>query len=110
MAATDGHPGGGELIASPARIGEEILAVGSDIYRTGSSRRQVYVLAASLEPGDSGGPLVDTQGAVIGVAFAIDPARSGTSYALTDTEIHAILTAAENGSHSPVSTGKCLVE
>ena len=37
--------------ASPARVGDEILAVGTDIYRTGTSRRHVYVLAAALAPG-----------------------------------------------------------
>ena len=59
VGAVYGHPGGGPLRASPARIGDEILAVGTDIYRTGSSRRHVYVLAAALAPGDSGGALVN---------------------------------------------------
>ena len=35
VGAVYGHPGGGPLQASPARIGDEILAVGTDIYRTG---------------------------------------------------------------------------
>src|SRR5262249_45401625 len=34
VGAVYGHPGGGPLTASPARIGQEILAVGTDIYRT----------------------------------------------------------------------------
>ena len=63
VGAVYGHPKGGPLQASPARIGDEIVAVGTDIYRTGSSRRHVYVLAARLEPGDSGGALVDTRAA-----------------------------------------------
>ena len=41
VGAVYGHPGGGALAASPARVGDEILAVGTDIYRTASSRRQV---------------------------------------------------------------------
>ena len=85
--AVYGYPGGGRLTASPAKVGEEILAVGTDIYRTGTSRRHVYVLAAMLAPGDSGGPFVDTRGDVIGVAFAIDPGRTATGYALTDAEV-----------------------
>ena len=104
--AVYGHPGGGPLQMSPARVGEEILAVGTDIYRTGSSKRHVYVLAAALAPGDSGGPLVDTRGDVIGVAFAIDPANAGTSYALTTAEVRAVLPTAGT---SPVDTGGCLV-
>jgi S1-C subfamily serine protease len=108
VGAVYGHPGGGPLQAAPARVGDEILAVGTDIYRTGSSRRHVYVLASQLAPGDSGGALVDVDGNVIGMAFAIDPGRSATAYALTDAEVRAVLTAARR-SRTPVDTGGCLV-
>jgi S1-C subfamily serine protease len=107
VGAVYGHPGGGALVVSPARIGEEIIAVGTDIYRTRDSRRHVYVLAASLAPGDSGGPLVDGHGEVVGMAFAIDPGRNRTAYALTQAEINPDLAAAGS---SRVSTGPCLVE
>jgi len=106
--AVYGHPGGGPLRVSPARIGEEISAVGTDIYRRSTSRRHVYVLAAALQPGDSGGALVNRDGVVMGVAFAIDPGRSGTSYALTDEEVRPVLAEAA-GAHA-VSTGSCLVD
>jgi S1-C subfamily serine protease len=109
IGAVYGHPGGGELQASPAKVGEEILAVGTDIYRTTPSRRHVYVLAAALAPGDSGGPFIDTGGSVIGVAFAIDPGRSGTSYALTDAEVRPMIDRAVPG-QAPVDTGRCLVD
>jgi S1-C subfamily serine protease len=106
VGAVYGHPGGRELRAAPARVGEEIVAVGSDIYRTSESRREVYVLAAVLEPGDSGGALVNESGEVIGVAFAIDPGREGTSYAVTNDEVRAVLeTVDERGA----DTGRCLV-
>ncbi len=108
IGAVYGHPGGGALTASPARVGEEIIAVGTDIYRTGQSRRHVYVLASSLAPGDSGGPLVNTKGNVIGVAFAIDPGRDATAYALTNEEINPVL--AKASARARVSTGQCLVE
>jgi S1-C subfamily serine protease len=107
--AVYGYPGGGRLTASPAKVGEEILAVGTDIYRTRPSRRHVYVLAALLAPGDSGGPFVDTRGDVIGVAFAIDPGRTATGYALTDAEVRPVLAEAQ-GRHDAVDTGSCLVE
>jgi hypothetical protein len=107
VGAVYGHPGGGALVVSPARVGEEIIAVGTDIYRTKDSRRHVYVLAASLAPGDSGGALVDGNGDVIGMAFAIDPGRNRTAYGLTEAEIQPDLSAA---GASTVSTGPCLVE
>jgi S1-C subfamily serine protease len=106
VGAVYGHPRGGPLRASPARIAEEIVAVGTDIYRTDTSRREVFVLAASLAPGDSGGPLVNGVGEVMGVAFAIDPGRDGTSYAVTDDEVHAVL---EQIDWRGADTGGCLV-
>jgi S1-C subfamily serine protease len=109
VGAVYGYPGGGRLSASPAKVGEEILAVGTDIYRTRPSRRHVYVLAAALAPGDSGGPFVDTRGDVIGVAFAIDPGRTATGYALTDAEVRPVLAEAQ-GRQGAVDTGRCLVE
>ena len=98
--------GGHSPTAVAVRDGK-ILAVGSDIYRTGSSRRHVFVLAAGLKPGDSGGALVDSDGNAIGTAFAIDPGRNNTSYALTDVEVKTILGAVRS---EPVGTGSCLTD
>jgi len=108
VGAVYGHPGGGPLVATPARIGDEIEAVGTDIYRTGTSHRTVFVLAAALKPGDSGGALVNRAGAVIGVAFAIDPGHSATSYAISIDEVRPVLTASAAG--TVADTGSCLVE
>jgi S1-C subfamily serine protease len=107
--AVFGHPAGGDLRIAPARVADRIVAVGTDIYRTRDTRRDVLVTAAHLVPGDSGAPLVDERGMVMGVAFAIDPAHPDTSYALTTAELDPVLaTAREHREHS-VPTGSCVV-
>jgi hypothetical protein len=52
---------------------------------------------------------VDLDGNVIGMAFAIDPGRSATAYALTDAEVRTVLTAAQRSTRTKVDTGGCLV-
>jgi S1-C subfamily serine protease len=106
-----GHPGGGALRQSPVRIAEQIVAEGTDITRTVSTRRDVFVLAAVAAPGDSGAPVVDTSGAVVGVVFALDLSRPTTAYALTDGELHAVLDPVLAGTApAPTGTGPCLSE
>ena len=103
--AVFGHPRGQDEVAvSPSVIRQHVEAVGRDLYDSHTTRRQVFILAADLEPGDSGGPLVDTAGRVVGVAFAIAPDRPGTAYALTDVELRAAI-ATPNGQRA---TGPCL--
>lgn len=101
-----GYPGGGGLTRSPFEVGDEINAVGTDIYDRSRSERQVLVLASDLNPGDSGGALVDAGGNVIGVAFAIAPDRSNVAYALDLSELRAVM---QNDLASSVDTGSCLV-
>jgi S1-C subfamily serine protease len=103
--AVYGHPGGGDLRAAPAKISQELIAVGRDIYDRNDTRRSIFVLASALRPGDSGAALVDKDGQVVGVAFAIAPDKPGVSYALTDKELRPVLAAAGTAA---VSTGGCL--
>jgi S1-C subfamily serine protease len=104
--AVFGHPRGQDEVAvSPAIIRQEVAAVGRDLYDSHAIRRQVFILAANLEPGDSGGGLVDSTGRVVGVAFAIAPDRPGTAYALTDDELNAVLA---RPTRTPRDTGPCL--
>jgi S1-C subfamily serine protease len=100
-----GHPGGGPLEISPFEVGEEITAVGTDIYDGGPTERDILVLAADLAPGDSGAALVDTQGQVVGVAFAIAPDRGGVAYALSIDELREVLAGDLT---SERDTGGCL--
>ena len=103
-----GHPGGGPLTSSPARVDRVITARGTDIYRTSTTQRDVLVLASRLGSGDSGGPLVDSGGRVVGVAFAVDPGDPQTAYAVARSELDAVLA---NGLRETdaVDTGPCLV-
>lgn len=106
VGAVYGHPGGGPLRASPAAIRDRVTALGRDIYDRHRTRRDVFILASTLQPGDSGGPLIDQGGTVVGVAFAIAPDRSDTAYALTQEEVAPVLQGVASG---PVDTGPCLV-
>lgn len=109
LASVFGYPGGGELRVAPTRVGETIEARGTDIYRDQPSSRRVLVLAARLAPGDSGAGVVDTNGRLIGVAFAVDPGSSTTAYALARSEIEATLASAE-GAFTAADTGPCLAD
>jgi S1-C subfamily serine protease len=106
VGAVFGHPGGQDALAvAPAAIRQNVTAVGRNLYDTHSTRRDIFVLAATLHPGDSGGPLVSADGAVLGVAFAIAPDQPGTSYALTASVLGQVLGPPRS---APVATGSCL--
>lgn len=92
IGAVFGHPlGQDEVRPAPARISERVRAVGRDIYDERQTERDVFILASELQEGDSGAPLVDGDGQVVGVAFAVAPDRPGTAYAVTVSELDAVL-------------------
>lgn len=101
-----GHPGGGPLEISAFQVGDEITAVGTDVYDRQDSRRQVLVLASELRPGDSGAALIDAAGNVIGVAFAVAPDKTDVAYALSLNELRPVL---DQDLTTPRDTGDCLV-
>ncbi len=101
-----GRPGGGPLEISPFRVADQIDATGRDIYDSGTTSREVLVLASELAPGDSGSALVDPAGQVVGVAFAVAPDKPGVSYALAIDELEAVLAGDLS---SERDTGGCLV-
>lgn len=105
--AVFGHPEGQDQLAvTPARVSTEETAVGNDLYDRHTTRRDVLVLASALAHGDSGGALVNTNGLVIGVAFAISANQPGTSYALATSELQAALGEPRSSGGTP--TGPCL--
>jgi S1-C subfamily serine protease len=106
LAVVVAHPLGGDLEVEPARIAERVRAQGRDLYDLHDTSRQVFFLAASLEPGDSGGPLVSVDGQAVGVVFAISPDDPDVAFALTAAEVESLL--AEIALDTEVDTGACL--
>ncbi|MEO6469918.1 MAG: MarP family serine protease [Acidimicrobiia bacterium] len=107
IATVLGHPGGGDLRATPARVARRIDIPRTDITRTGTIRTVIVGLAARLIPGDSGAPVIGADGLVQAMVFAVDPARDTTAFALSSEEVTPFVTAAANAS-SAISTGSCL--
>ena len=105
-AVVAGFPQDGPFTAVPARVREVVRAEGQDIYGTSAVVREVYSLAADVEPGNSGGPLLDPGGNVVGVVFARSLTDAGTGYALTLDEARPVLQEAQEAT-TPVSTGAC---
>lgn len=100
-----GHPGGAPLRIAPFVVGDEVRAVGTDIYDSRRTERQVLILASQLRPGDSGAALVDGNGAVVGVAFAIAPDDPNVAYGLDTSELDAVV---GGDLVTPIDTGPCL--
>jgi S1-C subfamily serine protease len=86
-AVVAGYPEDGPFTAVAARVREEIVAVGRDIYDRGTVRRRVYSVRARVRPGNSGGPLLASDGRVYGVVFAAAADNPDTGYALTAEEV-----------------------
>jgi S1-C subfamily serine protease len=109
LAAALGYPGGGSFTAGAAAILQNQTAIGRNIYDSGVTSRDIYVLQAVVRPGNSGGPLVTPSGTVIGVIFATSTVNPNVGYALTSDEIIPDINRAAAAS-ATVSTGQCLAE
>ena len=102
-----GFPESGPFEAAPARIREQLLIAGPDIYAEGRVERDAYTVRGTIRQGNSGGPMLDTQGAVLGVVFGASVDQTDTGYVLTAEEVQrqvgdvAALTA-------PVGTQECV--
>ncbi len=104
--AVFGHPDGQEPVeVSPALIRRQLEAQGYDLYGDHLVRREILILAAELRPGDSGSAVVNSDGEVVGVAFAISLSTPDMAFALNSSEVEPVL-AANRG--TPVDTGDCV--
>jgi S1-C subfamily serine protease len=101
-----GYPGGGDFVATPARIREIIELSGPDIYRNATVTREVYTIRATVEQGNSGGPLIDLNGNVLGVVFGAAVDDPDTGFVLTAKEVAGQL--ARIGDTQAVGTGACV--
>lgn len=104
--AVIGYPENGGLEATPARVRDQLVAPGNDIYGDGAVAREVLSLRADVRPGNSGGPVVNSDGEVVGVVFAASIDQDDTGYAMTS---HQVASAVAEGlaTTKPVSTGPC---
>lgn len=98
--------GEGTVRLLPYEIRREIVATGADIYREGSTFRQALDVAANISPGDSGAGLFDSEGNLIGIAFASSRNQELVTYAIAASEVRAFLD--ETDVTTPADSGPCI--
>lgn len=101
-----GYPGGGEFVATPARVREIIELSGPDIYKTTTVNREVYTIRGLVRQGNSGGPMINRAGKVIGVVFGAAVDDNDTGFVMTTDEVSRQL--AKIGNTAKVPTGACV--
>jgi S1-C subfamily serine protease len=101
-----GYPGGGDFVATPARIRETIELNGPDIYRSTTVTRQVYTIRGSVRQGNSGGPMIDRNGNVLGVVFGAAVDDADTGFVLTAEEVARQMEKLNSTERVP--TGACV--
>jgi S1-C subfamily serine protease len=101
-----GYPGGGDFVATPARVRETIELNGPDIYKTTTILREVYTIRGTVRQGNSGGPMINRGGKVLGVVFGAAVDDADTGFVLTGNEVGRQL--AKIGNTERVATGPCV--
>jgi S1-C subfamily serine protease len=101
-----GYPGGGEFLATPARVREVIELNGPDIYRQTTVTREVYTIRGTVKQGNSGGPMINRSGKVLGVVFGAAVDDVDTGFVLTGQEVSRQM--ARVGNSQRVATGTCV--
>jgi S1-C subfamily serine protease len=105
-AVVQGYPNGGPFAMINAEVISADAALVPDIYGDTTALRDIYGLAAHVQPGNSGGPLLTADGDVIGVVFARAEADADHGYAMTSRELEPVLAGAA-GWTDAVPSGSC---
>ena len=106
-AVVDGYPYGGPFTTGSAQVLAVTSSSVADIYNKQKTIREIYSLAADVQPGNSGGPLLSTDGRIAGIVFARSATQSNLGYAMTDAELQPVIAKAPTLS-APVSSGACV--
>ncbi len=103
----DGYPYGGPFTTGGAQVLARSTESVENIYGTARTNRELYTLAADIEPGNSGGPLLEKNGSIAGIVFAKSSTDANLGYAMTDTVLAPVVQQA-SGLSAPISSGNCV--
>jgi len=103
----DGYPFGGPFTTGGAQVLAHSTESVENIYSTGRTNRDLYTLAADIEPGNSGGPLLETNGTIAGIVFAKSSTDANLGYAMTDAVLAPVVQQSA-GLSAPISSGTCV--
>lgn len=92
-----GYPEGGPISFSQGSIS----GLGREVDVEGQARSGLMQTDASMNPGNSGGPLLLVDGAVVGLADAVNTAANGIGYAVPSTAAAPLLSGWESAPSSP---------
>jgi S1-C subfamily serine protease len=106
-AVVDGYPFGGPFTTGGAQVLARSNENVDNIYGTGRTNRELYTVAADIEPGNSGGPLLETNGSIAGIVFAKSSTDANLGYAMTDTVLAPVVQQAA-GLGTSISSGTCV--
>jgi S1-C subfamily serine protease len=106
-AVVDGYPYGGPFTSGGAQVLAHATESVENIYSTGRTLRDIYTLAADIEPGNSGGPLLAQNGTVAGIVFAKSSTDASLGYAMSDALLSPVVQRAPSLT-APVSSGNCV--